>query len=204
MKPVPMLTAFFCLLATAAPAAGQVPGTASDDVPLQIASRARAVAEAAPRLRSLLAGPRTVFVGVELVRRKGEEGRELSPLYRVLHYRYSDDTTIASLIDIGRGRIIEESEARHAPVALAASELGEARSLALANPRVARALEPYRDRLLVEPLVVRTSDPADPWFGRRIVRLLFRVGRDYVSDPIVFVDLTRREVVVQPAHGDRR
>jgi hypothetical protein len=106
-------------------------------------------------------------------------------------------------VDVGRGRVTEETEARHAPVALAGVELNEARALAFANPRVARALEPHRERLLVEPLVVRTSDPADPWFGRRIVRLLFRVGRDYVSDPIVFVDLTRREVIVQPAHGER-
>lgn len=202
MKPIPMFVAFICLLA-AAPAAGQIPGTASDDVPPQIASRVRAVAEASPRLRSMLAEPRTVFIGVELVRRKGEEGRELAPLYRVLHYRYSDDSTISSLVDVGRARVTEESEARHAPVALAASELDEARTLALANPRVARALDRFRERLLVEPLVVRTSDPADPWFGRRIVRLLFRVGRDYVSDPVVFVDLTRREVIVQPTHGER-
>ncbi|MET1112606.1 MAG: hypothetical protein ABWX67_13875 [Allosphingosinicella sp.] len=198
-----MLAAFFSLIVTAAPVAGQIPGTASDDVPLQIAARARSVAEASSRLRSMLAQPRTLFIGVELVRRKGDDNRELAPLYRVLHYRYSDDTTIMSLVDVARGRVTEESEARHAPVALAAAELAEARTLALANPRVARALERYRERLLVEPLVVRTSDPSDPWFGRRVVRLLFRVGQDYVSDPVVFVDLTGREVIVQPAHGER-
>jgi hypothetical protein len=195
------ITASFVAL-LAFPASAQIPGTASDDVPADIAERVRRVAEAAPDLREKLAAPRTIFIGVELVRRKGDNGRELEPIYRVQHYRYGDDTAIFSLVDGGRLRGVEEVP--HAPVALTLGELAEARGLALEDRRVARALERYRDRLLVEPLVVRTSDPADPWFGRRIVRLLFRVGQDYVSEPIVFVDLTRREVIVERAHGERQ
>jgi hypothetical protein len=190
--------------ALAFPAGAQVPGTASDDVPAAIAERARRVAEAAPDMRRRLVEPRTIFIGVELVRRKGDNGRELEPIYRVQHYRYADDTAIVSLVDVKSGRVRDVEEIPHAPVALTVAELAEARAMALEDRRVARALERFRDGLLVEPLVVRTSDPADPWFGRRVVRLLFRVGQDYVSDPIVFVDLTRREVIVERAHGGAR
>jgi hypothetical protein len=188
----------------AAAAGAQIPGTASDDVPAAVAERARRVAEAAPDARNKLFTPRTLFVGVELVRRKDDEGRDLEPLYRVRHYRYSDDTTIVSLVDVRSGRVEEAVELPHAPVALTEAELAEARSLALADRRVARALGRYRERLVVEPLVVRTSDPSDPWFGRRVVRLLFRVGADYVSEPVVFVDLSRREVIIERAHGGER
>lgn len=185
-------------------ACAQIPGTASDDVPPTIAAQARRLAERTPQLRASLAGPRTVFIGVELVRIKDARGREAEPLYRVQHYRYPDDTVIDSLVDVRSGGVRSIEERAHAPVALSVEELGEARALALTNPRVSRSLSRFGDRIVVEPLVVRTSDPADPWFGRRIVRLLFRVGADYVADPVVFVDLTRREVIVQPPHGDQQ
>jgi hypothetical protein len=200
---------YFAVAAAAAmlvgslPVAAQIPGTASDDVPAAIAARARRVAENAPKLKARLIEPRMVFVGVELVRRKSDEGRELEPLYRVNYYRYADDTAVAALVELG-GEVREVEETPHGPMALSAPELVEARGLALADRNVGRALERFRDRLTIEPLVVRTSDPEDPWFGRRIVRLLFRVGADYLSEPVVFVDLTRREVIVQRAHGDNQ
>jgi hypothetical protein len=174
--------------------------SASEDVPPAIAARARSVAESSERMRSLLAEPRTVFIGVDLIRRKGERGRDLAPYYRVQHYRYADDTTITSLVELESGRVAEQVEAQHAPVRLSEGEFAEARELALADRRVGGAISRVRD-LVIEPLVVRTSDPNDPWYGRRVVRLLFRAGADYLSSPIVYVDLSRREVIVQPGHG---
>jgi hypothetical protein len=168
-----------------------------------VAARARNVAEASPRLREALAGRRTVFVGVDLIRRKGEGERELPPLYRVRHYRYADDTAVTTLIDLDSGRVADQMEARNAPVPLAQSELDEARAMALADRTVAAAVAPFRERLVIEPLVVRTSDPEDSWFGRRVVRLLFRIGPDYLSSPIVYVDLSRRQVIVERGHGPR-
>lgn len=189
-----------------APAAAQEPAqaraeAASEDVPAALAERARAVVEGSPQLRSALSGPRTVFIGVDLIRRKGERGRDAPPLYRVRHYRYADDTAITSLVDLNSGAVTEQSAVQHAAVPLSAGELAEAQALALADRRVAEAVARYRDRLVIEPLVVRTSEPTDPWFGRRVVRLLFRIGADYLSSPMVYVDLSRREVTVQPGHG---
>ena len=204
MKILPVAACAASMWLIVAPAASQVPGTASDDVPEAVAERVRRAAEGSDALRLKLADLRTVFVTVDLIRRKGEGGRELAPIYRVQHYRYADDTTIVSLVDLDSGRVREVEELRHAPVALGAAELAEARALALADERVSRATSRFREQLVVEPLVVRTSDPADPWFGRRVVRLLFRVGRDYLSEPVVFVDLTNREVIIERAHGNRQ
>jgi hypothetical protein len=189
------------LPATARSAQDRVADSASDDVPADVAARVRTVAEGSAQLRPSLVQPRTVFIGVDLIRRKseGEGERDLPALYRVQHYRYADDTVITSIVDLDGARVAEQTETRNAPVRLSEGELGEARTLALADPHVAAALGGRE--VVVEPLVVRTSDRADPWFGRRIVRLLFRLGADYLSQPIVFVDLTRRRVIIQPGHG---
>jgi hypothetical protein len=208
------------LLVLTAPAAAQRPlepaappsaAAGSDDVPAAIAARVRTMAETSSRLRPMaaaarpvIAEPRTAFIGVDLVRRKGDRGRDLAPYYRVQHYRYADDTTITSLVDLETGRVAEQVEARHAPVRLGDAELAEARSLALADRRVAAAVGRYMEQLLVEPLLVRTSDPNDPWYARRVVRLLFRVGADYLTEPVVYVDLTGREVIIHEAHRPRQ
>lgn len=193
----------FLLMPAAAPA--QLPTdaarkTASEDVPAPLAERVRALAERSSLLLREREQPRTIFIGVDLVRRKEDGDREPPPFYRVRHYRYGDDTTITSLVDLETGQVAEQFETRNASVPLTAGELEEARTLAMADRTVAAALADYRQRLTVEPLVVRTSSPADPWFGQRVVRLLFRVGRNYLSSPLVYVNLTKRAVVIEAPH----
>jgi hypothetical protein len=209
---VPVVAAATTVASQPAPIGGKAPvqveparpvATASEDVPAPVAERARSVAERSPGLRASLAQPRTVFIGVDLIRGKGED-REPPPLHRVRHYRYADDVTVTTVVDLRTGRVTEQIEEPHAAVALSSGELDEARTLAFADRRVVEALGRARDRLVVEPLVVRTADREDPWFGRRVVRLLFRLGADYLSNPVVYVDLTRREVVVQPPHRPER
>lgn len=197
----PAWTLPFLLCAVAAPAqTTQAPAveSASEDVPAAAAAQARSAAERSPRFAER--GGRTVFIGVDLIRIKEGAGRDRT-LYRVRHYRYADDTTITSLVDARSGAMTEQAETPHAAVPLSVEEFEEARTLALANERVAASVAPFRGRLTVGPLVVRTSDPRDPWFGRRIVRLLFRVGADYLGSPIVYVDLSRRQVILEPGHG---
>ncbi|MEA3015952.1 MAG: hypothetical protein QOI38_674 [Sphingomonadales bacterium] len=196
------------LLFSASLASGQVDQqreSAADDVAPAVAQRARSIAEGSPQMRNFLAAPRTVFIGVDVVRGKDDDGgREPAPLHRVRHYRYGDDTTVTSLVDVRSGRVVEQTEARNAAVPLSVGEFEEARALALADRRVMAAVGSLRERLVVEPLVVRTSDASDAWHGRRVVRLLFRVGADYLSNPVVHVDLTSRQVIVQPPHRPER
>ncbi|RYY26003.1 MAG: hypothetical protein EOP62_10980 [Sphingomonadales bacterium] len=174
--------------------------SASEDVPDAVVNRVRLVAERSERLKAFIAEPRSVFIGVDLIRSKGEGDREPPPLYRARHYRYSDDVTVTSLVDLESGRVVDQIEMPHVPVPLTPGEFSEARALALRDDRIAPGLRQYGDRLVVEPLMVRTGDSKDPWFGQRVVRLLFRVGRDYLSSPVVYVNLSKRVVILEEAH----
>ena len=71
-----------------------------------------------------------------------------------------------------------------------------AERLALADERV-KALLGHRPGLVVEQMVIRGTPPGSPGHGQRIVRLLFKVGRDYLSRPVVFVDLTEASVSIE-------
>ena len=156
--------------------------------------RAAAIATEALRARNLF-DDRTYFVHAEMLHDKS------APLERralVEHYRYEGDVTITSIVDLGpAARVLDVRTAEHVPTSLSNEEFEQARSLALADPRVAQAIAPARERIVIEPLPLGTTNREDRFFGHRVVRLLFRVGADYLARPIVFVDLTDRRVLVE-------
>jgi hypothetical protein len=82
-------------------------------------------------------------------------------------------------------------------VPMTADDLEAARRLALQSPEVKAAAEPRLEKAKVEGLRVVGADETDPCYRGRCVRLLFKVGNDYLSDPIVVVDLTTSRVSVQ-------
>ena len=137
------------------------------------------------------------FVHAEPYREKTDTSGQRR-LALVTHYRYQGDTAITSIVDISASRVLDVSETANIPVPLARAEFEQARDLALADPAVQAALGANRGNVVVEPLLLHTTSREDPMFGHRVVRLLFRVGRDYLESPIVHVDLTTRRVVVEP------
>jgi len=177
------------------PQPGAIAQTASAEVSAPIAARIRAIAEGGAVIARSKARGLTLFVDVERLRIKGDRGEELATdRYITIHYRYADDTALVTIVDLGRNSIVEVREVPHMPTRLTGEELERARDLALRHAGVHEALGELAKQVVVEPLVVRTADERDPWFGHRVVRLLFRVGRDYLSHPIVHVDLTTGEV----------
>ena len=171
---------------------------ASDDVPDDVAQKARRIAEDQPLLKSALSSARLVYVTTEVVREKTEDGEDgPEDLYRVIHYRYDDDAAIHSLVNLRTSATIDQRALPHLPTSLAAEELEAAKVLALKDPKVQRALGKDAARVEVEGLVIRTASEKDPWYGRRVVKLLFRVGRDYRHSPSVIVDLTKQSVHVE-------
>ena len=62
---------------------------------------------------------------------------------------------------------------------------------------LSRALERWRGELQVEAIQSRAASETDPLFGHRVVRLLFRVRRGWLDDPVVHVDLTAGRVLVE-------
>jgi Cu2+-containing amine oxidase len=148
--------------------------------------------------RALVQTGPLVLSRVELLRDKTQEEKGQSNRQAlVTHYRYQGDLTIQSAVDLTSQRIISVDTASGVPAPLAEEEFTRARKLALADPAVRRALGDATDRVTVEPLLVRSADPKDPLFHHRLVRLLFRLGQDYLTQPVVMVDLSDGRVQVQ-------
>jgi Cu2+-containing amine oxidase len=161
--------------------------------------RAVAIAERGPDTARLMAAGRSVVADVELVRDKNlEEARRDDRLASVTHYRYEGDLTIETLVNITDEQVLEVRTAEHRPTPLTVEEVDRAKSLAFDDPNVRAALTVPVERIVVEPLLTSAGSADDPLFGRRLVRLLFKVGRDYLAQPVVLVDLTSERVIVEP------
>lgn len=142
------------------------------------------------------------LVAIERLRDKDAEAADSNARFAVVtHYRYDGDLAIRSTVDLVRRAVVRTDSAAHRPTPLAPEELEQARRLALENAAVRRALGARADQVTVEALVLRTSSPRDPIFGHRVVRLLFRVGADYLREPIVLVDLHTSAVTIEPTEA---
>ncbi|NNE98462.1 MAG: hypothetical protein HKN25_05515 [Pyrinomonadaceae bacterium] len=177
---------------------------ASEDVPPAVAERARRLAEDKPALKEAFDQSRVVYIGTEIIRWKTEDGDEdPRKIYRVIHYRYDNDAAVHSIVNVRDEAVLQSREYPHLPTAFSAQELKEASELALKDERVREGLGDALNRAEIEGLVIRASSKDDPWFGRRVVRLLFRVGQYYRRRPIVIVDLTERRVVVEKKEDNK-
>jgi hypothetical protein len=76
-------------------------------------------------------------------------------------------------------------------------ELQSAAKLASENATVRTILGDQLAKVQVEGLRVFTINKADPCFAQRCVRLLYRIDRDYISDPIVTVNLSKQTLLVE-------
>jgi hypothetical protein len=191
-----------------APAAAAADGVVSDDVSAADAARVRALAEGRSDFVAAQRAGRVVFVGVERLRLKDVspetvEAQELIR-YRSIHYRYADNTTVYSTVDLDAGRVLDTEEVVNARTALAAEEIARARELALSDPQVRRALGGRIGRVAVEALPIYAPARGDSLYGRRAVALLFKDGDYYVANLQVIVDLTGETVsVTRTAPADR-
>jgi hypothetical protein len=139
------------------------------------------------------------LVAIERLRDKAAEDADSTARFAVVtHYRYDGDVAIRSVVDLARRAVVRTDSAPHRPTPLASEELDQARRLALENAAVRAALGARADQVMVEALVLRTSSPRDPIYGHRVVRLLFRVGADYLREPMVLVDLHTSTVTIEP------
>lgn len=185
---------------------------ASDDVPEALSLKARDLVESSPLLAKSLLEAKVIFIATEVVRQKsededGEEDR--AQLYNVIHYRYDDDTAIHSLVNLEDYEILSQQEFPHLPTNFTPGELAIASEMALGDERVRRALGDEIDKVEIEALAIRTFSEVDPWYGHRVLRLLFKkirdvknggstdVGGGYLHEPIVIVDLTEGVVTIE-------
>jgi hypothetical protein len=151
------------------------------------------------------ADQREYVVNVELLSRKDDEPpaagespktktKALAPRAVVTSYRYFDDITFYSTVDLTTGRVFGVRAAQHIPTPLSDSEFDEAVAVAREkSEEVKKLYETYGDQLKVYPQFSQFTVKDDPRL-HRVVYLNYRVGKHDLSYPRPQVDLTKREV----------
>jgi hypothetical protein len=155
----------------------------------QLALRA---AEQSIKDRGLRTESPTYLVSVELVHEKHVPDRQAL----VTHYRTEGDLTILTTVNLATGAVTHAEAIPHLPTALSKEEADAARRLTLLDTAVKADLAAVGKGVELELMVTRPASSADPLFGHRLVRVLFRVGEDYLHSPVVVVDLTTSTVLV--------
>jgi hypothetical protein len=191
----------FLLLAPGAIALGQTPEEEAREAfftpTVAETSRAFAMAEQAIQAKGLRTTGPFYNISAELYREKNAPTR--NRLILVTSYRYSGDVAILSYVDLTKGVVTRVDTVAHTNVHLSEAEYLLAKEKALSHPKVRQQLGEYLSQIKVEAMVSHSAYEKDPLFGHRVVRLLFKVpGSGYLAQPIIFVDLTANQVLIDP------
>jgi hypothetical protein len=118
----------------------------------------------------------------------------LGPRAVVTSYRYFDDITVFSTVDLKTNRVVKVEAAQHLRTPLSQSEFDLAQELARdKSAEVKQLYERFGDQVSVYPQFSQFTVKDDPRV-HRVVHLTFRVGKRDLSYPRPQVDLTLREV----------
>jgi hypothetical protein len=151
------------------------------------------------------ADQREYVVNVELLARKesesspdGEKTKVKAnvpgPRAIVTSYRYFDDITVFSTVDLESGRVVDVQAAQHIPTPLSDAEFDEAVAVAREkSEEIKKLYEQFGDQLKVYPQFSQFTVKDDPRI-HRVVHLNYRIGKHDLSYPRPQVDLTSREV----------
>jgi hypothetical protein len=127
-----------------------------------------------------------------------ESPKTAGPRAVVTSYRYFDDMTVFSTIDLGSGRVVKVDAVQHLRTPLSDTEFEEAKELARAkSDEVKRLIDRYGDRVSVYPQFSQYAVKDDPRI-HRVVHLTYRLGKRDLSSPRPEVDLTTRTLAVGP------
>jgi hypothetical protein len=123
-----------------------------------------------------------------------EQEKVVSTLAVVTSYRYFDDITVFSTVDLATGRIVKVEAAQHLRTPLSEAEFDAAKELALSkSDEVKQLYDRFGDQLSVYPQFSQYSVKDDPRV-HRVVHLTYRVGKRDLSYPRPQVDLTTRQL----------
>ncbi|MFO0892722.1 MAG: hypothetical protein U0790_26715 [Isosphaeraceae bacterium] len=120
--------------------------------------------------------------------------RKPGPFAVVTAYRYFDDITVFSTIDLGTGRVVDVQAAQHLRSALSDEEFEEAKAMARERSGPVKELYArFGDKLTAYPQFSQSTVKGDPRI-HRVIHLTYRVGTRDLSYPRPVVDLTTRSV----------
>jgi len=130
--------------------------------------------------------------------KEAEPAQEPGPRALVTSYRYFDDITVFSTVDLATGKVVDVQAAQHMRTPLSDAEFDEAQALARQSNDIVKTLyERYGDQVSVYPQFSQYTKKDDPRV-HRVVHLTYRVGKRDLSYPRPQVDLTTRRVETPP------
>jgi hypothetical protein len=146
---------------------------------------------------------REYVVNVELLASKDDEpepgtaapksappSKNSGPRAVVTSYRYFDDLTVYSTVDLTSGHVVDVQAAQHMRTPLSDAEYDEASELAREKcPEVKELYDQYGDQVTVYPQFSQYTVKNDPRV-HRVVHLNYRVSKRDLSYPRPQVDLT--------------
>jgi hypothetical protein len=127
-----------------------------------------------------------------------EKGNEKLPgtLAVVTWYRYFDDITVFSTVDLSKGKVVAVEAIQHLRTPMSTDEFEEAQELAREkSDEVKQLFERFGKELSAYPQFSQFTLEDDPRVNR-VVHLTYRVGKRDLSYPRPEVNLTTRKVEV--------
>jgi hypothetical protein len=136
--------------------------------------------------------------------KESEPAQASGPRALVTCYRYFDDITVFSTVDLASGKVVDVQAAQHIRTPLSEDEFDEAQTLARDHNDVVRQLyQTYGDQVSVYPQFSQYTKVDDPRI-HRVVHLTYRVGKRDLSFPRPQVDLTTRHVETPPPESEAK
>jgi hypothetical protein len=183
---------------------------------------AERIARTDPRVKELLgeAGVRLVSATPVLIKTDAPEKTNVAlRQIEVVLFRPQGEVGARVVVDLHQRGVVAVNRLAGDQVPYTNDDLLDAFQLALRDPEVLQALGPAAQSFRIRPtspappglatpentvggLPVRSPDPNDPCSTHRCLRLTFRRGTDYLSHPIVTVDLTAKHVYVEKRNTD--
>jgi hypothetical protein len=118
------------------------------------------------------------------------------PLAVVTWYRYFDDITVFSTVDLSKAKVVSVEAVQHLRTPLSDSEFEEAQELAREkSDEVKQLYERFGKQLSAYPQFSQYTLEDDPRIVR-VVHLTYRVGKRDLSYPRPEVNMTTRKVLV--------
>jgi Cu2+-containing amine oxidase len=187
--------------------------------PLTAADRALAekIAREDSRVHELL-GERPQLVSIALLFLKPEHEESAVPTKPVaidrhaeVLFRREDEAGVRAVVNLSKRSVVSAERVTTMELPLTAEDISQAAKLALADADLRSALgEELKSysaaaeapgarikQFAITGLRLFSKGEDDPCTKHRCVQLMFRRGRDYLSDTTVWVDLTERHVYVE-------
>ena len=121
----------------------------------------------------------------------GESGRAV-----VTIYRYEDDSTVYSVVDLAIGKVVDSQTTQHARTPLSDGEYQAAQDLATERVAEVRELKAKFGKRLTTYAQFSQYTPDGDERVHRVVHILYRVDKRDLSAPRPVVDMTTQTVTV--------